>query len=186
MRPSLKGVRIMDLDEKKKTLKAYSRAYYLENSSRIKARVSKRWAENPEAKKQDKACRDKKRDKIRAYDRMRAKRDREKKKIILARWATNNPERVLELARIKQSRRRSRKRLAGGNHSADDILKQKSSQRDRCWWCGDKLRCDYHVDHRIPLARGGSNGAGNIVISCPPCNRSKNAQMPWEFSGRLL
>jgi len=45
---------------------------------------------------------------------------------------------------------------------------------------------DYHVDHRVPIARGGSNGPENLVIACPDCNRRKNAQMPHEFAGRLL
>ena len=44
----------------------------------------------------------------------------------------------------------------------------------------------YHVDHVIPLSKGGSDGRENIVISCPSCNMSKKDKMPEVFAGRLL
>jgi 5-methylcytosine-specific restriction endonuclease McrA len=71
-----------------------------------------------------------------------------------------------------------------GTHTADDVLAQFERQNGRCYWCGCRLG-PYHVDHVIPLSKGGSNGPENIVASCPPCNLSKNAKMPSEFAGRL-
>jgi hypothetical protein len=40
-----------------------------------------------------------------------------------------------------------------------------------CAYCGSEE--DLHVDHRIPLARGGSNSFDNLVTACGPCNLSK-------------
>ena len=66
------------------------------------------------------------------------------------------------------------------------IKRQRDSQKNRCWWCGKKLKGSYHVDHRIPLSRGGSNWPENIVIACPFCNLSKCDKTPLEFAGRLF
>lgn len=81
---------------------------------------------------------------------------------------------------------RARKRGAAGRHSAEQITALLRAQRHRCWWCTKKLT-KYHVDHRIPLSRGGGNDASNLVISCPSCNCSRRNQLPWEMATpRLL
>lgn len=89
--------------------------------------------------------------------------------------------------RAETQRYRARKASADGSHTAADIKAQLAAQGNRCWWCSERISGNgYHVDHRIPLYRDGSNGPENIVIACPTCNLSKNARMPWEFNGRLL
>lgn len=97
-------------------------------------------------------------------------------------YRQNHPEQV----RVDSRRRRARKRGSGGNHTAGDIRIIYERQGGRCWWCGEDCKDDYHVDHRIPLSKGGSNGPGNLVISCPTCNLSKGTRLPHEFNGRLL
>jgi 5-methylcytosine-specific restriction endonuclease McrA len=60
-------------------------------------------------------------------------------------------------------------------------------QKGRCWWCDTDLNGKYfEVDHRIPIARGGTNELGNLVISCRECNRSKSDSYSWTWNGRLL
>ena len=88
--------------------------------------------------------------------------------------------------RVYQHKRRSWKRQSLEQHTVKDIQTLYTQQNGRCWWCGKPVGAKYHVDHRIPLARGGGNGASNLVISCPQCNWSKKAKMPWEWNGRLL
>jgi hypothetical protein len=44
-----------------------------------------------------------------------------------------------------------------------------------CQYCGNTHRL--HVDHKIPLIRGGSNGFANLVTSCGPCNQSKGPKL---------
>jgi 5-methylcytosine-specific restriction endonuclease McrA len=75
---------------------------------------------------------------------------------------------------------------APGWHSADDIRSLLKTQKGLCWWCGKEWGEKYHVDHRIPLSRGGTNYVNNLVIACEGCNLSKNNKMPWEWIGRLL
>jgi len=161
-------------------------AYYRENAERMKEAARVRWRSSPDAKAKDKEYRDARRDEIRVYDRMRAKRDREKRKIIIEKWHKNNPGRSKALYVSIAARRRARLKSVGGSFSADDIERLKRAQKGKCWWCSSKLGDKFHVDHRFPVAKGGHNNPSNLVLSCAPCNRAKSAKMPWEFSGRLL
>ena len=112
-------------------------------------------------------------------------------------WARRNPEqkrrlrresqqRNAEAMRARSDRRRARKRNATGSYTKNDIIRQYQSQKGRCWWCSTAVGSKYHVDHLIPLSRGGSNEPRNLVISCETCNRSKSNKLPHEWNGRLL
>jgi 5-methylcytosine-specific restriction endonuclease McrA len=51
-----------------------------------------------------------------------------------------------------------------------------------CHWCGRDLSPDEAtLDHRVPRSLGGSNGRGNLVLACAPCNQAKGAMMPHQF-----
>lgn len=86
--------------------------------------------------------------------------------------------------------RLSRKRNAEGTHTAADIAAQYKRQKGRCYYaaCGHcKLGNKYHVDHVVPLSRGGRNAPDNLVITCVFCNESKGAKLPHEWTqGRRL
>jgi 5-methylcytosine-specific restriction endonuclease McrA len=63
-----------------------------------------------------------------------------------------------------------------------------------CYWCNKKLDKknigkNIHLDHYVPLAKGGLNTIENIVISCSKCNMSKHSKDPIVFAnsiGKLL
>lgn len=56
------------------------------------------------------------------------------------------------------------------------------AQNGRCFYCGGKLDLErIHVDHVIPLAKGGRNDGKNIAIVHPECNLKKGARDPLEF-----
>ncbi|MCA9367635.1 HNH endonuclease [Candidatus Kaiserbacteria bacterium] len=97
-------------------------------------------------------------------------------------WQQANPEK----ARAHWRNRRARKHNAGGTHTVKDINLLYAGQAGKCWYCGVNVGNEFHVDHFIPLAEGGSNDVGNLRISCPACNLSKGAKDPHEWSGRLL
>jgi len=79
--------------------------------------------------------------------------------------------------------RRNRNRIAPGKHTPEDIRQQYKKQEGKCYWCDTAVGDTYHIDHVIPLARGGSNNPDNLVISCPACNLSKGSKLPSEWSG---
>lgn len=104
------------------------------------------------------------RDKCREYDK---------------RYRDKYPEKV----RVKFNRRRN----AIGAHTPQEVTQHLVTQKYKCWWCGRRITGkNYHVDHRIPLSRGGTDYANNIVISCPHCNMSRADRLPHEWNGRLL
>ena len=51
-----------------------------------------------------------------------------------------------------------------------------------CGICGgDVDPFDFHVDHIIPLSRGGSHTFDNVQASHPLCNARKASKLPWEM-----
>lgn len=87
--------------------------------------------------------------------------------------------------RVSEHNRRAQK-VSSGALMRSDVIAQYHAQGGKCWWCGTPVGDNYHVDHRIPLSKGGANTPDNICISCPTCNMRKYNKLPWEFSGRLL
>ena len=59
----------------------------------------------------------------------------------------------------------------------DDLL---VAQNGRCGIC-ETTDGPFHVDHRRPISRGGSNERSNLWILCAPCNLSKNDRTVEEF-----
>lgn len=94
-----------------------------------------------------------------------------------------------EIYAALSSKRRAIKRGAGGSYKASDVSSILDSQRSKCASCLKKLSSGYHVDHIMPLARGGTNDKYNLQILCPSCNLSKHAKDPIDWAqknGRLL
>lgn len=50
----------------------------------------------------------------------------------------------------------------------------------RCWHCNNPLGFEWHADHLIPRAAGGSNKLENLVPSCPECNHEKADFIGWK------
>src|ERR1700689_71702 len=54
-------------------------------------------------------------------------------------------------------------------------------QKGVCHYCGKKFAAsELKMDHVVPIARGGTSTAGNIVAACKPCNRDKRLTTPAE------
>lgn len=159
---------------------ARSRAYYQANTARCR--------------KQSAAWVSQNRDKMRAYYKAYNRERREAIREYNRRYQVENAEALRQyreanrpMRAAAQRRRRARLRNAPGDFTVADASALLVRQRHRCHWCGGSLKPGYEVDHLIALAKGGSNGPENIVLSCAPCNRRKQAQYPWEFrEGRLL
>lgn len=91
-----------------------------------------------------------------------------------------------EINRKRRVRRAQRHGTITGTHTIEDVQAQYKRQDGKCYWCKKKVGNSFHVDHVVPLAKGGSDGPENIVISCPRCNHRKSALHPMDWNGTLL
>jgi 5-methylcytosine-specific restriction endonuclease McrA len=95
--------------------------------------------------------------------------------VVAARRAANT-----EATRIQKLNRRGR--ASGGKLSKGLSVRLFKLQRGKCACCGQPLGTDYHLDHIMPLALGGSNTDENIQLLRATCNRQKNAKHPIDFT----
>lgn len=93
-------------------------------------------------------------------------------------------ERKREKWRVKSRLREQRlaaRRVGSVRAIAQHFLKLR--RRGLCFYCG-VLAPQGHVDHVIPLSRGGAQSVGNTVWSCGPCNLGKGSLLLAEWSRR--
>jgi hypothetical protein len=95
-----------------------------------------------------------------------------------------------EIIRAKSNRYRARKFGNGGKHTGDDLIAIRAAQTDNrgrliCWRCGKPIKGASHLDHWIPLAKGGTDDPGNLHYMHAKCNLNKSSKHPTEI-GRLI
>ena len=177
------------LAENQDLMRDIRRRWVVANPDMIRASAKRRYEANPDFyRNKTRQYRENNREATReSVSRYRASNPARYRAMVRARHAANP-----EISRAADARRRARKLGAGGTYGAADIRLQVKAQTGRtgllrCWWCSKVIsNNEFHVDHRIPLAKGGSNAPDNICISCPKCNLSKSSKLPSEFNGRLI
>lgn len=92
-------------------------------------------------------------------------------------WRKANPKAV----RIFYQNRLARKRENGGTLSKGLSAKLFALQKGKCPCCKQPLGDNYHLDHVIPVALGGSNTDDNIQLLRSTCNHQKSAKHPIDF-----
>lgn len=167
---------------------------------------------NPEKTKEiNKNSKYKNKEKIKIYNKEYKALNKQKLKEQKKEWVLNNKEKHLEFKR-KWQRNNRKKRLYSGQSKENNIISKKNYKHRRriqekggvsllelkkllfsskvCYWCNISLKgLNPHVDHYVPLSKGGTHTLDNIVISCPTCNLTKNAKNPYDFAitkGRLF
>ena len=103
----------------------------------------------------------------------------------LAAW--HKAHRSEENARNSARRARIRGSTVGDPAAIKEIYRVAREDRwVRCYLCGDWIALgDRHVDHIIPVSKGGPTSPGNLAVTCSTCNLRKGAKMPCEV-GLLL
>ncbi len=91
------------------------------------------------------------------------------------RWVAEHPERAKEINRMAEADRRVRKRGQFVEHVDPMVVYERDE--GLCGICGGTVYGDFHLDHKIPLAKGGEHSYANTQIAHPPCNLAKGAKI---------
>jgi len=82
----------------------------------------------------------------------------------------------------KNSKHKRRTITKQGDVTTQQLLELQSSAKV-CYWCGVSLKGKkVHIDHYVPLSKGGEHTLSNLVVSCASCNLSKHAKDPLVFA----
>ena len=158
--------------------KQYAPIYYAKNKTSIKQYQKQYWLNNRERlKENNRLWREKNKEKKRETDRHYDKNNRECRSVYRKQWAKDNPEKE----KFNSRKRQAIKRKSVGDFNACDIIVIREKQKDLCFYCGGKLKDNYHIDHFIPLSKGGNNYPSNLRLACPSCNQKKSNRSPQEF-----
>jgi 5-methylcytosine-specific restriction endonuclease McrA len=148
-------------------------------------------------------------DRRRAYGREWIRRNPDKAREAMRRWRTRHPADHAAAVRsyyadhkaalavyfaqyqrehrdVRQAihaRRRARKLLATGSFTTTEWIGLLQKWNWTCAYCGSSGALE--PDHRVPLARGGSNLIENILPACARCNQRKHLLTEDEFRARL-
>lgn len=102
------------------------------------------------------------------------------------RWRQNNPDKLMaynQSARVKtmkKSYRNKRRALAlntGGSYTDEDVKALLEFFDNKCAYTGEPLEAHFHLDHIVPLIKGGTNYIWNLVPSNPTANLSKGKKV---------
>lgn len=115
-------------------------------------------------------------------------------------WYSNNKDKAIEWVKkyrkteigksvYTASNQRRRFKIQNGDISSTQILNL-TQQTKKCYWCNTSLKnIKIHIDHYIPLSKGGEHILSNLVVSCQKCNNKKYSKDPIQFAnsiGKLL
>lgn len=179
--------------EKKEELRSKRFKYWSDNREEIARRRKEAYEANPSARKKNANrasewyCKNKDRQLIFAKDYY--KNNSEAIKSRVREYEKANPEKTKILGRIKANRRRARLSTSVKHYTRIDVERIFKLQKGKCASCGGSIKDKFHIDHRIPVAKGGDNSPYNIDLLCPSCNMRKSSKLPHEFAqenGRLI
>ena len=118
----------------------------------------------------------------------------EKGKITRAKYYQNNKEKLKERSKnYKKSENgklssaaTSNKRRADKIGSSDNTITAQTlcdlltMQSNKCYYCSIILdkNVNKHLDHYMPISKGGTHSISNVVWSCSKCNLTKSATIP--------
>jgi 5-methylcytosine-specific restriction endonuclease McrA len=103
--------------------------------------------------------------------------NKEKKYLLGVVWRSKNK----ALLHVYANNRRALVKKCGGRLSKDISQKLFKIQNGLCACCRKPLGDNFHLDHIMPMALGGSNTDDNIQLLRSRCNQQKHAKHPVDF-----
>ena len=162
----------------KSKTKEYRKEYYLKNKDKINEQRRKKYYSDPlkykeQSKKSHALNREKRIKKQKEYyiDNVEYFKDKNK------RYRDSNKDYIL----LKNQKRKNL--LKSKNIPQSEIESLLNLNDYKCFYCKIivKRGINLHLDHKIPLSRGGSHSIDNLVPSCKTCNLQKGTKTDEEF-----
>jgi 5-methylcytosine-specific restriction endonuclease McrA len=97
--------------------------------------------------------------------------DRERSLEVNRKWREQNRDAYMANHRKQEATRRARKKNAFVESVDPRVVLERSS--GTCGICGEPIEGDFHVDHIVPLSRGGEHSYANTQATHPRCNWDK-------------
>lgn len=174
-------------EKHREEIKEKKRAYYAQN----KIRINEKKKEYTELHKEKtklylKEYYLKNKDKL--LDKAKQRNIEKKEEIKAYKKEWSKTPKAIALKKQSKANRRALLKDAGKitSSEASNII----SNTSNCYWCNTKLDKEnasrnIHLDHYVPLSKGGRNTIDNIVVSCAKCNMLKKAKDPISFANSL-
>jgi 5-methylcytosine-specific restriction endonuclease McrA len=107
-----------------------------------------------------------------------AEKERERIRKNVEAWKARDPEKAALQKALDTQRRRARLGGIRSSISLDEWRERIALFSGNCAYCDAEA---LHMDHVIPLSRGGEDVILNVVPACAPCNLSKGNKLPLEW-----
>lgn len=162
------------------------REWYRENRGRVLTRRASKYQEEAEAvKAKRKEHRTANREAYlrskRLYRIRHAARIKEKRAAACRATGAARPKRQ-EKSQLYSANYKAKRRGAVGTFTPEQWRAKCEEYKWCCYLCGVSLEgAVIHVEHRTPVARGGSNLIENVAPACSACNHSKGKKTEAEF-----
>lgn len=156
------------LEVSPETRKAYNKKYYSNNSEKIIKKVQDRLL-----------VKDNKENKI-AYDKEYSSKNRDRYNECQRKYAKTDSGKASQS--VRRTLRRERIIITDDSTITKDALVELFiEQNNKCFHCGIVLDKEtpraIHLDHIIPLSKGGQHTLSNVKWSCADCNMKKGCKL---------
>lgn len=104
-------------------------------------------------------------------------------------WERNHPEKYKAHNKASNTARKARMRGAKiGCKRVNALISEWRLEPDfECSYCNHRFQTTVlHIDHIIPISKGGTHSVDNICRSCPSCNMSKGSKLPQDLKSLSL
>jgi len=153
------------------------RKRYLERRERLLAQQAKKYKENPEKKKEvSREWRKNNIEKIKAYQKQyRLDHKKERAEYDEKRSPEENSKRACQWAKDHPVEMRLRNAARRAKTKGVKINKEEICNWDTriCGICSDIIEDKFHIDHIVPLSKGGPHEVSNLQLAHQQCNNKK-------------